>query len=193
VRRIGLPVEQLPDETLLAGLGSGDEEISIAFVRRFQSKVFGVALAVLGDTSAAEEVAQQAFERAWRHARTYDPLHGSVGTWLSAITRNLAIDVARVRRPVPVDASELLSRVAGTRDRTEQVALAAQSADQLRSALRALPEAQSRAVVLSGIGGLSAAQVAENEGIPLGTAKTRIRGGLHRLRELLEPSETDHD
>jgi RNA polymerase sigma factor (sigma-70 family) len=193
VRRIGLPVEQLPDETLLAGLRSGDEEITVAFVRRFQAKVFGIALAVLGDTAAAEDVAQQAFERAWKHAHTYDALRGSVGTWLAAITRNLAIDVSRVRRPVPVDTSELLTRVIGSGDSTEQAALAAESAGDLRKALRVLPEAQARAVVLAAIGGLSASQIAQSESIPLGTAKTRIRGGLHRLRDLLEQSETEND
>src|ERR1700722_3206629 len=93
MRRVGLPVEQLPDETLLAGFGGGDEEITVAFVRRFQRRIFGVALSVLGDGRLAEDAAQQAFERAWRHAGTYDVRRGSVVAWLSSITRNLAIDM----------------------------------------------------------------------------------------------------
>ena len=69
VPTVGTPADRLPDETLLAGLGAGDAELSVAFVRRFQGVVFGVAVTVLHDRNLAEDVAQQAFERAWRHAR----------------------------------------------------------------------------------------------------------------------------
>jgi len=75
---VGTPTDQLPDETLLAGLGAGDAELSLAFVRRFQGLVFGVAVAVVGDTATAEDVAQQAFEQAWRHAQVFDARRGSV-------------------------------------------------------------------------------------------------------------------
>ena len=96
---------------MLAGFSTGDAELTVAFVRRFQSKVFGVALAVVGEAGAAEDVAQQAFERAWRHGHAYDQRRGSVAAWLSTITRNLAIDTMRVRRPLPVDPEALLARV----------------------------------------------------------------------------------
>jgi RNA polymerase sigma factor (sigma-70 family) len=185
VDRRGLPAEQLSDETLLAGFVSGDERTAVAFVRRFQAKVFGVAIAVTGDAGLAEDVAQQAFERSWRHGHAYDPLRGSVATWLGTITRNLAIDALRVRRPVPVDAGELLARLVAGAVCPEQAALAGEAAGELRAALRALPAEQARAVVLAGMAGLSAAQVAAGEGIPLGTAKTRIRTGLLRLRSAL--------
>lgn len=187
MRRIGLPVEQLPDETLLAGLGGGDEEITVAFVRRYQRRVYGVALAVVGDPRLAEDVAQQAFERAWRHARAYDPRKGTVSTWLATITRNLAIDASRVHRPQPVDPDELLLRAGTPVGGPEGAALASESAEELRAALRRLPREQARAVVLAGIAGMSASQVAEVEGIPLGTAKTRIRTAMTRLRVMLVP------
>ena len=61
---MGTPADRLPDEVLLAGLGTGDPELAIAFVRRFQQIVFGVAVTVIGDRTTAEDVAQQAFERA---------------------------------------------------------------------------------------------------------------------------------
>jgi RNA polymerase sigma factor (sigma-70 family) len=185
VRRLGLPVDQLPDETLLAGFGIGDDEVSVAFVRRFQRRVYGVALAVLGDARQAEDVAQQAFERAWRHAATYDSRRGSVGTWLSTITRNLAIDAARVRRPQPVDPEELLMQIGASADSPERRALADEIGDDMRAALKGLPVEQARALVLAGIVGLSASEVAEAEHIPLGTAKTRIRTAMRRLRDTL--------
>lgn len=193
MRRVGLPVDQLPDETLLAGLGDGDEEIVVAFVRRFQRKVYGVALSVIGDPRLAEDVAQQAFERAWRHARTYDPRRGTVSAWLTAITRNLAIDTARVHRPLPVDPDELLLGMRPGVENPERSVLAGESAEELRAALHGLPHAQARAVVLAGIVGLSAAQVAETEGVPLGTAKTRIRTAMHRLRATLVSEQPDDD
>lgn len=182
--RFGLPVEQLPDESLLAGVAGGDEELTVAFVRRFQRSVYGVAVSILGDARLAEDVAQQAFERAWRHARTYDARRGAVRTWMITITRNLAIDAARARRPQPVDPDELLLRVAGG-DGPERAALRGEASQSLRAALATLPVPQARAVVLAGIVGLSASQVAEAEDIPLGTAKTRIRTAMRRLRQQL--------
>ncbi|MGI8752347.1 MAG: RNA polymerase sigma factor [Acidimicrobiales bacterium] len=193
MRRVGLPVEQLPDETLLAGLRGGDDEITVAFVRRFQRKVYGVAWSVLGDPRLAEDVAQQAFERAWRHARTYDPRRGSVSAWLTTITRNLAIDTARMHRPLPVDPDELLVGMRTSVECTEGSVMARESTEELRAALHHLPHAQARAIVLAGIVGLSASQVAEAEGIPLGTAKTRIRTAMHRLRSTLVSEEPDDD
>lgn len=175
----------LPDEALLAGVAAGDPALSASFVRRFQRQVYGIALAVTGDPSLAEDVAQQAFERAWRRADAYDPYRASVATWLAAITRNLAIDAVRVTRPRPVDPATLLASVVAP-DETEGRVLASEGADELRAALRTLPVEQARAVVLAGIAGLSASQIASAEGIPLGTAKTRVRTAMHRLRATLE-------
>jgi RNA polymerase sigma factor (sigma-70 family) len=193
IRPVGLPVDQLPDETLLAGYAAGEAELTVAFVRRFQTRVFGVALAVVGDIGVAEDVAQQAFERVWRHGHTYDQRRGSVAVWLSAITRNLAIDAMRVRRPFPVDPEVLLAQIAAGADGPEHLAVLDESVGELRAALRRLPAEQARAIVLAGIAGMSASQVASTEGIPLGTAKTRIRTAMHRLRDVLVRSGADHE
>ena len=67
------------DEAVLAGLGAGDVEAAAVFVRRFQHRVYGLALAVLGDEGRASEVAQDAFVKAWRHAATYDPRQLQIG------------------------------------------------------------------------------------------------------------------
>ena len=70
MQRFRFPVGRLPDEALLSGLATGDPELAVTFVRRFQHKVFGVAVAVTGDPQLAEDSAQQTFERAWRQARS---------------------------------------------------------------------------------------------------------------------------
>lgn len=195
MRRTGLPVDHLPDEVLLAGYGTGDEELAVAFVRRFQGRAYGVALAVTGDERLAEDVAQQAFERAWRHAGAFDPLKGSVSAWIATIARNLALDAVRARRAVPVDAGELVTRIVGPGGAPDPASAveAEAGADALRAALRAIPPEQARAVVLAGILGMTAGEVAEVEQVPLGTAKTRIRTAMHRLRDVLQATGAGRD
>ena len=184
---MGVVGEQQSDEVLLAGLGAGDADLALAFVRRFQRVVFGVALAVVGDAVTAEDVAQQAFERAWRHASVYDPRRGSVRSWLTSITHNLAIDVVRARSALPMDPDDLPVLLAAMADSPERMAVANDSAEELRQALGRLPAPQARAVAMAGIYGMTARENAETEGIPLGTAKTRIRYGMQKLRAVYLP------
>jgi RNA polymerase sigma-70 factor (ECF subfamily) len=159
-------------------------------VRRFQRIVFGVALAVTGDPVTGEDVAQQAFEQAWRHATVYDSRRGSVRAWLTTITHNLAVDVVRARSALPMDPDDLPAVIAAVSDSPERVAVANDSAREVRRALRRLPAGQARAVAMSGIYGMTAQQVADTEGIPLGTAKTRIRDGMKKLRTAFLRDET---
>lgn len=179
------------DDLLLAGFAAGDRALSVAFVRRFQGTVYGVAVAVLGDGRLAEDVAQQAFERSWRHAALYDPRRGTVGAWLSGIAHNLAVDTVRARRPAPVDPADLDALVSAVTRTPETAALAAETDARLRAAIAALPAPQARALVLSAFRGMTAREIAEAEGIPLGTAKTRIRAALHRLHAALERGGAD--
>lgn len=186
------PPELLPDDMLLAGLGAGDAQLALAFVRRFQRMVFGVALAVVGDSGLAEDIAQQAFERAWRHAGLYDPRRGSVQTWLTSIVRHLAVDAVRVRRPTPVDPQDLISLIATITDTPERRVLTGEASAELRTALAALPPEQARAVVMAAVQGLTAVEIADFEGIPVGTAKSRIRAAMAKLHTALPTPRADH-
>ena len=178
------------DEALLAGLAAGDRDAAAAFVARFQRRVFGLARVITGDERAAEDVAQEALLRAWRHGAAYDPRRGSVVTWLLTITRNLAIDSIRVRRPATIDPDDVLALPLETGERSPaEAAELAHELERLRGALGALSPEQQRAVVLAGVLGLSAREVAEQEDVPLGTAKTRIRTAMIRLRALLVTEE----
>ncbi len=163
-------------------MASGDTSAATLFVRRYQARVFGLARTILGEPTLAEEVAQEAFVRAWRHAGAYDARKGRVDTWLLTITRNLAIDAVRVRRERPVDPQELLAALAVTRPAVAPP----EGEEPAQRALRDLPRVQARAVALMVFYGFSGREIAELEGIPLGTAKTRVRRGLARLRERLE-------
>jgi RNA polymerase sigma-70 factor (ECF subfamily) len=177
---------------LLAGLGVGDPETAAAFVRRFQGILFGVALATVGDPSLAEDVAQQAFVHAWQHAELYDPRRGSVRSWLCRIAHNLAVDAVRVRRPVPIEERELQLLLDPAVDDPERHVLATEAVGDLRRALVSLPPEQAKAVVLAAIHGLTAAQIAQREGIPLGTVKSRIRSAMIELHALTSRQRDRH-
>jgi len=177
----------VPDAVLLAGLPTGQPEFARVFVRRFQRAVFGAAYKVVGDQGLAEDIAQQAFERAWRQADTYDPRRGSVRTWLMRITHNLAIDVLRTRRCAPVDPHDLHELLPAISHTPEHHTLAGEKSAQLRAALAAIPVAQARAVIMAAIHAMTAREIAEIEDIPVGTAKSRIRAGLVSLNSVLSP------
>jgi RNA polymerase sigma factor (sigma-70 family) len=171
------------DDALLAGMAVGDERAGVAFVRRYQRRVYGLAVSMVGDPVLAQDIAQEAFLRAWRHAQVFDRRRASVGTWMLTITRNLAVDALRLRRPVVMDPADVMwaNLVNGGAAPEEQ----AESKDvraRMSEALATLPPEQGRAVVLAAVYGYTAAEVSKAESIPLGTAKTRIRRGLLKLR-----------
>ena len=175
-------MDALSDEMLLAALGSGNAEAAAAFVRRFQSRVYGLAVTMLRDPDLAEEVAQETFVRAWRHAATYDARRGRVPTWLLAIARNLAIDRARMRSPTPVDPDVIASQLDLAHD---DPPVDVSERDRVRRAMSALPDEQRRAVVLATYAGRTALEISELDGVPLGTVKTRIRSAMLKLRQSL--------
>ena len=177
-------MSRLTDEALLAGFAVADAGAAETFIARFQGRVYGVALAITRDARLAEDLAQEAFLRAWRHAETFDPRRGSVATWLIVITRNLAVDAMRTQpRSAFVDPDELewLSPPAPEADPADAT-VRTSDVDWLRYALDEVPDEQRRAVVLAGVLGFTAQEVAEHEGIPLGTAKSRIRLAMDKLR-----------
>ncbi|MFJ4513102.1 RNA polymerase sigma factor [Streptomyces sp. NPDC088816] len=192
--RFWFPVGRLPDEALLSGLATGDPELAVSFVRRFQHRVYGFAVAVTGDPQLAEDIAQQTFERAWRHAQIYDSRRGSVTTWLTTIAHNLAIDAVRSRRQEPVAPEDLDAILDVVSDTPERHALADEASSRLRAAVAELPREQGRALVMAGIYGMTAQQIADWEHIPLGTAKTRVRAAMGKLRTTLASFQRgDHD
>jgi len=182
----------LSDDALLAGLGTGHSQLASAFVGRFQRTVLGVAYKVVGDQGLTEDIAQQAFEHAWRHAETYDPRRGSVRTWLIRITHNLAIDVVRSRRSAPIDPHDLQEFLPVISHTPEQDTLAEEKSTQLRAALAAIPKEQARAVVMASIHAMTANEIAQIEHIPVGTAKYRIRAGLIKLHTSLPLPRDDY-
>jgi RNA polymerase sigma factor (sigma-70 family) len=178
----------LSDEALLSGLATGDADAATAFTRRFQARVYGLVLTIVRDEGTAEDVAQETFVRAWRHAGTYDPRRGRVATWLLTIARNLAIDVIRGKKAEPLDpelVSATLQRGGAAGGPADQAA-PPDERERVRAAIGELPDEQRRALFLAAYLGRTAQEIGELEGIPLGTAKTRIRTAMLKLRDSLE-------
>lgn len=176
------------DEALLAGYATGDPRTAAAFVRRFQGRVYGLALTIVRQPALAEEVAQETFTRVYRHAGNYDARKGRVSTWLLSIARNLAIDVTRLKRLDPVDPEVIEAEV--TIDfqapGADEGGLQPDERDQLRSAIGDLPDDQRRAIVLAAYLGRTAREISDLDKVPLGTVKTRIRTAMLKLRSELE-------
>jgi RNA polymerase sigma-70 factor (ECF subfamily) len=176
-------VEQLTDDALLDGYAAGDTEIGRRFLARFGARVYGLALTVTGDRRDAEEVAQDAFVRAWRYAASFDARRGTVLGWLLGIIRNVAMDRVRVtaRRgelPLPEIATDAVADTIGPEDaagRGETLAWVA-------ARIRDLPSPQREALLAASLRGLTAREIAEATGAPVGTVKTRIRSALRQLR-----------
>jgi len=181
---------ELSDEGLLAGIAVGEQAATVAFVRRYQKRVFGLAYSMVGDSGVAEDVAQEAMVRVWRHAPVFDPRRGSVASWVLTITRNLAIDALRLRRAVPTDPDDFAAAaMLSDEHNPEDAAHRGDVRSTVRAALSTLPTEQRRAVVLAAVYGRTALEISESEGIPLGTAKTRIRTALIRLRAAVDHAD----
>ena len=179
------------DEALLAGFATGDPRTAAAFVRRFQGRVFGLALTIVRQPAIAEEVAQETFVRVYRHAGNYDARKGRVSTWLLSIARNLAIDVTRMKRLDPVD-PEVIAAELSIESQTpavDEMAVQPDERAQLRAAIGDLPDDQRRALVLSAYMGRTAREISVLDDVPLGTVKTRIRTAMLKLRSELEVHE----
>ncbi len=176
------------DEALLAGFATGDPGTAAAFVRRFQGRVYGLALTIVRQPAVAEEVAQETFARVFRHAGNYDARKGRVSTWMLSIARNLAIDVTRMRRLDPVDPEVIAAEVSLTSQEpaADEMDLQPDERDQLRSAITELPDDQRRALVLAAYMGRTAREISDLDDVPLGTVKTRIRTAMLKLRDEFE-------
>jgi RNA polymerase sigma factor (sigma-70 family) len=181
-----LGTDAVPDEVMLVGFRGRDPERAEAFVHRFKGRVYGLALTMTGDPVWADDIAQDAFLRAWRGASSFDPARGSVSTWLLTITRNAALDALRRHRPESLSAhAETFLQMVAADSLPADAAALEDGKGAARAALGRIPLEQRRAVVLASVLRLTAPEIAEAEGVSVGTAKSRIRSGMLKLRTQL--------
>lgn len=175
------------DAALMRAFAGREPAAAGALYQRFAPRIYGLGKVMLGGDAAAQDLVQDTFVKLWRNAERYDAARGRLDTWVLLVARSLAVDGLRRRvlearslRAVRPDSEASEERgpeeLAETTDLTERA----------RRAMASLSDGQRAALELAYFGGKTSAEVAELEGIPLGTAKTRIRSALLKLREALE-------
>jgi RNA polymerase sigma-70 factor (ECF subfamily) len=175
------------DALLTARLAAGDDRALAEAFDLLGPSVYGAALRVLGEWTAAQDVAQDVFVELWSHPDRYDPAAGSLRTYLTVLARRRAIDVVRseLRRIARQERNHRLTPQPGVASPSDEVE-AAEAAGVVRAAVRLLPDSQREVVELAYFGGLSYREVALAVGIPEGTAKSRLRLALARLESVLD-------
>jgi RNA polymerase sigma-70 factor, ECF subfamily len=187
-------VERSEDErswsALVVEVAEGNEHALTRLYDRTNRIVYGLALRILGDSLAAEDVTLEVYLQIWRIANTYDPGRGTVSSWLVALTRSRAIDLLRSRQARGATLEQSLEEVPAPldlRSDPEQLSIEVAQAQMVQNCLKELPVDQRQAIELAYFSGLSHTEIAIHTGLALGTVKTRIRLGMARLRELLAP------
>jgi RNA polymerase sigma-70 factor (ECF subfamily) len=173
----------LNDQALILAIRSGDQQAMAELYDRYSSVVYAVALRVLSDTAAAEDVLQEIFMQVWRNPAAFESGRGNLAPWLAVITRNRAVDMLRKRRPQTEISENTISiepDLASEADRGRAV-------DKVRAVLKDMPAAQRSALEMAYFEGYSQSEISEKTGEPLGTIKTRIRAGLMVLRKAVAP------
>ncbi len=175
---------------LLRRASRGDESAFAEWYDATSARAFGLAVRVLRDRAQAEEVTQESYLDCWRHAARFDPAKGSALAWLLTIVHRKAVDRVRSaeaagRRDVAYGHREQVV----PHDETAEAATSSLEATRVRVALADLTTKQREAVELAFLGGYTHTEVATMLDLPIGTAKTRIRDGLIRLRDALGVGE----
>ena len=190
-----LDAQRLSDESLAAQIARKNSAALEALYDRHASTVLGLALRIVGERAAAEDVLQETFWRVWKSAETFQPQRGPFTSWLYRIARNLAIDIVRRRniRPQEISGDDgSASLLEQAPDQAMDVAAQAQSAletRQIRSAMNSLPGVQRQVIELAYFYGMTRQEIAEATGEALGTIHTRARLALQKLREELDKQE----
>jgi RNA polymerase sigma-70 factor (ECF subfamily) len=181
------PLSSESEQQLMRQLVAGEEDAVRTLYGRFGRSVYTVGLRLLGSAEAAEELTQDVFLAAWRKGARFDPQRGRLSTWLMAIAHNMAVDRLRhergAGRPPLVLVDELPEPAPGEDD---DVLV---QRDRARRALAGLSPAERQLLSQAYFYGWTAREIAEADGIPLGTVKTRLRTALIKLRK----AESDHE
>ena len=177
------PLTSREEQQLVSRFLLGDEEAIRQVYQRFGRPVYTLGLRLLGSAEAAEELTQDVFLTAWRKAARFDATRGRLSTWLMAIAHNLAVDRLRrehgVTRPHLVFVDELPEREQVAGSGTIEAVI---DRDVAARAMESLSDSERTLLSLAYFKGMTAREIADADGIPLGTVKTRLRSALIKLR-----------
>jgi RNA polymerase sigma-70 factor (ECF subfamily) len=167
------------DAALLALVQRGNESAMAALFDRYSKVVYSVALRVLRDPAAAEDVLQEVFMQIWRNPASFIATRGSLGGWLAVVSRNRSIDALRRKRPSESVDDMVLASNYNLADEAERNSMM----EKARGVIVLLPPDQRKTLEMAFFDGLTHSEIAEMTGDPLGTVKTRIRSALTTLRK----------
>ena len=180
----------LKDDTLVKLAASAHQDALGELYNRYSRLVFSLALNIVGDHAAAEEITLDVFTRVWEKADTYRPKQAKVSTWLTSIARHRSIDVLRRQGSRPeqhsVGWAEVSPDEVPSTDGPEHATELALERQRIQAAIAELPLDQKQALALAYFMGYSHREIAEALDQPLGTIKTRIRLAMHKLRQVLQ-------
>jgi RNA polymerase sigma-70 factor (ECF subfamily) len=193
-RTVEATVPTISDAELLQSIGDGDPAAVAALYDRHAPTMLGIALRIVRDPAEAEDVVHDAFVVVGDRARQYVAERGTVVAWLVTLVRNLAIDRTRRRERRGAIARDLLAHDPSALPPAplgdpEADAVGSAERDRVRRALAALPDAQRATLEIAFFDGLSYAEIAARDGVPLGTIKSRAARALSALREALEKED----
>ncbi|MFF5793339.1 ECF RNA polymerase sigma factor SigK [Paeniglutamicibacter sp. NPDC012692] len=173
-------------EDLMLQIAEGNENAFEQLYDRLSSQVFGLIRRVLKDEAQSEEVTQEVFVEAWQQATRFDAARGKAITWLLTLAHRRAVDRVRASQASnDRDLREGMKEFQESYDDVEETAIQHDESRRVLQAMERLSETQRDAIQLAYFGGYTHLEVAELLKIPVGTAKTRIRDGMNRLRDLM--------
>lgn len=179
-------VERETLESLMLLTQQGDAASFARLYDQIAPQVLGLAVQILHDQAQGEEVTQEVFIEVWQHAADFDPEKGSANSWILRRARLRAID--RVRSAIATlkrDDREAFLLASIKRDGVEEQALRNVQRHAVRTSLEIMGEPHKTAILLAYFGDMTHAELARATGVPLGTAKTRVRDGLRKLEKIL--------
>ncbi len=179
------------DAVLLGRIRDRDERAIEELYARYSGPLYSLAYQVTGAERFAQEVVQDVFMAVWRDAGRFDPTRGALGPWLYSMARHKAIDLVRREQTHRKRAADVDLELEMASDDVDREAWHNVRREKVVEAIAHLPEAQRIALELAFFAGLTHVEVADKLGIPLGTAKTRIRTALLRLRDILGDSVSE--
>lgn len=179
------------DVAILARIVDRDERAVEELYARYSGPLYSLAYQVTGAERFAQDVVQEVFIALWRDAARFDPARGAVGPWLFSLARHKAIDLVRREANVRKRTADVDLEFEPATDDVDQEVWVGIRRDRVREAIEELTPAQREALELAFFHGLTHVEVSDRLGIPLGTAKTRIRSALLRLRDILGDSVSD--
>lgn len=177
--------DDVATEALVAA-ANGDQQAFESLYDALSGAVYGLVLRVLRDPAQSEEVTQEIFVEVWRTAPRFDASRGTARTWVLTLAHRRAIDRVRSsQRARDRELAEAQGAPTTPPEQPDDVVTARFERAEVVDALDSLGGRHREVVELAFFGGLTHTQIAERLDLPLGTVKTRIRDGLHRLRDIL--------